>query len=437
MIEEFLYAREQRVAHQNELCSQHPQKTLVTLKINYPGLEKSNYINDSIIKALAAEILSYYPEIVYHESYESLEGLIYHFIFDASLTATKEEMVSLEENHQLGRLVDIDVYNLGAAISRKDLGLPVRKCFICSNDAHICSRARTHSIDAIASHFRCAYADYASTTAEITKIAEELAMLATKAIVCEVSTYPSFGLVSPVSNGAHTDMDYYMFLDSAMAIKPFLKKMAIMGYSFHSPLRIFNAIRTVGKAAEAAMFAATGGVNTHKGVIFLMGICISAVAKNKFGETESVSEIIESMTQNILYDFENLQDKAELTHGEQLYVRYGFTGVRGQVKDGLKVIFEYIVPKYKNSELPKRELYCQILIELMALVDDSTVVYRHNFDMLKKVKQDAQTILAAGGISTKEGLTLVEKIGAEYIANRVSSGGCADLLSISIFILAV
>ncbi len=123
-------------------------------------------------------------------------------------------------------------------------------------------------------------------------------------MVSEVSTFPSFGLVSPVSNGAHNDMDYYMFLDSAMVLTPFMKQMAIRGYTFYCPLRIFNVIREIGINCEKEMFKTTGGINTHKGMIFLMGICITSVAKSLFDNNKNnIQIIIKQMVINILVDF--------------------------------------------------------------------------------------------------------------------------------------
>ena len=67
---------------------------------------------------------------------------------------------------------------------------------------------------------------------EIDSLSYEVSQEAFKAMISEVSTFPSFGLVSPVSSGSHKDMDYYTFLNSAMTITPFLKEMFKIGYSY-------------------------------------------------------------------------------------------------------------------------------------------------------------------------------------------------------------
>lgn len=81
-------------------------------------------------------------------------------------------------------------------------------------------------------------------------------------------------------------MDYLTFEDSIRAILPFIKEMAGIGASWGDKMSedspdkaagcLFKAIRPSGVKAEKAMFAATGGVNTHKGIIFSMGLAAAS-----------------------------------------------------------------------------------------------------------------------------------------------------------------
>ena len=95
----------------------------------------------------------------------------------------------------------------------------------------------------------------------------------------EVRTTPKPGLVDLHDSGAHRDMCYQTFVDSTHAIVPYLAEMAEAGWRHDGDLKgVFPAIRPVGVKAEQAMFAATGGVNTHKGMIFSLGIIAPAWA---------------------------------------------------------------------------------------------------------------------------------------------------------------
>ncbi|WP_434798561.1 triphosphoribosyl-dephospho-CoA synthase CitG [Terrisporobacter vanillatitrophus] len=444
LITEFLFDRDKRVDYQEKLLKENNNKTLVTIRINYPGIEKSNYITDDIVNTIYNDILTYYNKyIVFKHKYKNKEGIIGHFLFDLDFVNVKKEMINIEEEHILGRCLDIDVYTMKnekvIGISRKDLYKKPRKCFICDMDAKICSRAQNHSIEHIKSYFEDIFKKYKELEKKNEKLAYEVSQLSLKAMISEVSTFPSFGLVSPVSSGSHEDMDYYTFLHSAMAITPFLKEMFKVGYSYYSLECIFDAIRDIGKECEEKMYEATNNINTHKGMIFLMGISMAAIGKALYENKEfsGIQEIIKSMVKNILNDFKDLHKKDKLTHGEKLYLDHGFTGIRGQVQDGLSVLFEYIIDKYEDSCLKENDLYMQILIELMARVEDSTVVYRHDINTLRKVQSDAKEILNMGGVFTLEGKQRCHELEDLYIKEHISPGGCADLLAISILLIDV
>lgn len=444
LITEFLLDRDRRVLYQEHLLKENKDKTLVTIRINYPGIEKSNYITDNIVNTIYNEILTYYGKfIVFEDKYKNKEGIVAHFLFDLDFVNVKKEMINVEEEHILGRCLDIDVYTLKndkvIGISRSDLFKKPRRCFICDLDAKICSRAQTHTIDEIKNYFEVVYKNFKDSQKKTDSLAYEVSQMALKAMISEVSTFPSFGLVSPISSGAHKDMDYYTFLNSAVAITPFLKKMFEVGYSYYSPEYIFDAIRDIGKECEKKMFEATNNINTHKGMIFLMGISMAAIGKALYENKEfyQIQDIIKSMVKNILDDFKELHKKEKLTHGERLYLEYGFTGIRGQVQDGLSVLFDNIIDNYINSDLKENDLYTQILIELMARVEDSTVVYRHDISTLRKVQSDAKDLLNMGGIFTEKGRQKCHHLEDLYIKENISPGGCADLLAISILLIDV
>ena len=93
-----------------------------------------------------------------------------------------------------------------------------------------------------------------------------LADLAERALKMELDTPMKPGLVGPDSVGAHKDMDYDVMRKGIAAIRPFFARMAMAG----TP----DELRQLGIDAEAAMLAATGGVNTHRGAIFALGLAL-------------------------------------------------------------------------------------------------------------------------------------------------------------------
>ena len=95
-----------------------------------------------------------------------------------------------------------------------------------------------------------------------------LAQLAQRALTMELNLPLKPGLVCPDSNGAHKDMDYALMQRGIAAIRPFFAPMAMAD----TP----ETLRQLGIEAEMAMMAATGGVNTHRGAIFCLGLALNA-----------------------------------------------------------------------------------------------------------------------------------------------------------------
>lgn len=418
--------------------------TLVTIRANYPGIDKSNHITDDIVKIIRDNIKKDLQEdIIYDETYKNAEGVISHFLFNMESLKVKNEMVYIEENHILGRCVDIDVYEYKddeiMGISRSNLGLESRTCFLCNEKAVVCTRSQKHDIEDIKKYFELKYFEYRDYKNRCKELSYEISQLSLKAMIKEVSTMPSFGLVSPETMGSHKDMNYYTFLNSAFAITPFLREMFEEGYSFKSHKVIFQNIREIGKKCEEKMFKSTNGVNTHKGMIFLIGVVCSAIGKTLYENKEFryIKNNIIFMVEDILNDFKDIEKKQNLTHGEKLYLNYGFTGIRGQVKDGLAIIFEDILIKYLNSELKDNELYAQCLLELMASIEDSTIVYRHDINTLRKIQGEAKELLELGGMNTEEGKLKAKELEKRYINDFISPGGCADLLAVTILLADV
>ena len=103
-----------------------------------------------------------------------------------------------------------------------------------------------------------------------------LAELAERALRMELDTPMKPGLVGPDSVGAHKDMDYDVMRKGIAAIRPFFPRMAMT----ETP----EELRQLGIDAEAAMLAATGGVNTHRGAIFAL-VPINSLVMSKLCET--------------------------------------------------------------------------------------------------------------------------------------------------------
>jgi triphosphoribosyl-dephospho-CoA synthase len=265
-----------------------------------------------------------------------------------------------------------------------------------------------------------------------------ISSFALQAMLYEVSCYPSPGLVSPVSNGAHKDMNYFTFIDSTAVLSKYLALFVQEGYSNRSCKDIFDSIRTVGAEAEKDMFDKTQGINTHKGMLFLMGIACAATGKAIYEKKpfKEIQTIIKEMTEGIVNkELLSLKDNALLSHGEKLYLKYKNEGVRGEVERGIPTVFEYSLKLYKeNLNLNLNDRLAHTLIGIMVICNDTTIIHRHNPETLEKVKEMAKNIIKFGGMNTAQGKEKINDLCIEFIERNISPGGSADLLAVTVFL---
>ena len=115
---------------------------------------------------------------------------------------------------------------------------------------------------------------------------------ATRSLLYEVSVSPKPGLVDRFDSGAHADMDFFTYLDSSAALTEYFRIAYLEGAasSCLTPPELFPRLRRLGVQAEQQMYTATGGVNTHKGIIFTLGLFCGGLGW-LFGRGESADEM--------------------------------------------------------------------------------------------------------------------------------------------------
>lgn len=276
------------------------------------------------------------------------------------------------------------------------------------------------------------------------EIAELFQKWCSYALMAEVSATPKPGLVDLHDNGAHTDMCFDTFAASTSAIVPFLTKMALTGFNWEKDPAdgLFSAIRPLGVKAEHAMFDATLGVNTHKGMIFSMGIAAASAGWHlrtcRRFDSEAVLRLCGSICHDTLEkDFHAIDLSHPKTHGEILYARYGTRGIRGEVQQGFPSIRTIALPalrRLKSNGCDDNTAYLDTLLSLMAEVDDTNVLIRTSPALLAYEKQQAARILSLGGAGTRTGMDALQQLNLDFIDRGISPGGCADLLAVTILL---
>lgn len=353
-----------------------------------------------------------------------------------------------------------------------------------------------------------------------------------EALMGEVRTSPKPGLVDQIDCGAHTDMDLHTFERSTEAIVLYLADMFMAGFVPETEAaeekleieeldaaevpeaaedtagaegaeteeeRLFRKIRRIGVEAEKAMFAATEGVNTHKGMLFTMGIVLAAaglhfrreysgeallavdtemLGRVRLGLSEREGENVETgpFAQEVLWlcrdmcrrilgeEFEAMEKREPVTHGEKLFREYGERGIRGQAEQGFPILREVAFPEMEKYRAPLPELRggirmhrllwremssaenpwesevylnavnLQVLLRVMSELNDTNVVTRSSYEEMKQLQEESRRILGLGGGFTEQGMEALLALNQSCIQRNISPGGAADILAVSILL---
>ncbi|KIZ40821.1 triphosphoribosyl-dephospho-CoA synthase, partial [Rhodopseudomonas palustris] len=123
------------------------------------------------------------------------------------------------------------------------------------------------------------------------------------------------------------------------------------------------------------------------------------------------------------------------TAGELLHARHGTRGIRGEVEDGFPTVAKYGLPTLRSTIEAGHGLnraLVHTLICLIAEAEDTTVLWRGGPDALTFVREGASRIRDLGGALTPRGLAELHAFDTDCIARRISAGGAADLLAVTI-----
>lgn len=270
--------------------------------------------------------------------------------------------------------------------------------------------------------------------ADLQKVGQYL----TQAILLEVSTHPKPGLVTRLSNGAHKDMSIFTFMMSSAVLSKAFNDLQDIGQAHRGTLaELFCKLRSYGVGAEAELLRVTKGVNTQRGILFAGGIVssVSGYAMNMGLSRDALLPLIKEMAAGLVArELKNL-DHAAMTAGEKLYYKYGITGIRGEVENGFPSVVNYGLPALEdafNKGATINDALVHALIALMTVVEDSNVIWRTDYDTLLEVQRIAKNILSLGSVFTEKGRMAIAETERYFLQRRISPGGSADLLSVTI-----
>jgi triphosphoribosyl-dephospho-CoA synthase len=265
---------------------------------------------------------------------------------------------------------------------------------------------------------------------------------AAQALITELLLTPKPGLVDMRNSGAHHDMNMQTFLMSTRAVAEWFPRFVEIGHeSARIPASaVLPVLRVAGVRCEKAMFDATGGINTHKGAIFSLGLLCAAASRVLGMGTELNRERICAEVASVcvgLVDRELNGTQIARTAGERMFKLYGLSGARGEAVSGFETVRTVALPLYDHlrSESVCEDLaLLQVLLQLLAVNNDTNLVSRGGLAGLQYVHHHARKLLREGGVLVPGGLRKMAAFDDKLIACHLSPGGTADLLAVTWFL---
>ncbi len=431
-LHQILDARETRVALQKSLLNTY-KSPLVCFTMNIAGpIKTSRLIERAFFEGIEALQSSLPPQsILHHEIDVSVTGCQAMFCVSMDARKLKTICTDMEDRCSLGRLFDMDVLDAdGTKLCRDHL----RGCIVCGASGRECAAGRFHTVPQLQSATRKIITEHFFPID-----GKRFADLATDSLLQEVYTTPKPGLVDQRNNGSHHDMDIHTFVKSAHSLTPYFYQCIAIGHQTKDqpPADTFKKLREAGIAAENTMYQTTGGVNTHKGAIYSMGVICGALgrlwqAECPVPKPEDMLSLCSEMTREAVNaDFLSI-DKT--TAGGRLYLAYGLTGIRGEAAAGFPSVANIGLPIYQREldrGLDPNDAGAVTLIHLISRVHDTNLYHRGGREGAAYAADCAKRLLEECETPAKEQL---EQLDNDFIARNLSPGGCADLLAVTYFI---
>jgi triphosphoribosyl-dephospho-CoA synthase len=265
-------------------------------------------------------------------------------------------------------------------------------------------------------------------------LARRLAALVESALIDEATLSPKPGLVDMRGSGAHRDLSWTLMTHSAQTLRPAFEAMALAGARIEAPLLLRERIGLLGREGEAAMLQVTGGVNTHRGAIWALGLLVTAAAQ----EPRALDAASVAARAARLAGLADRHAPARTGHkGERACSDYGVGGAKGQARAGFPHVVKAALPALRHARAAgMREDHARVdaLLAVMATLDDTCVLARGGAQALQAVQAGAAGARAAGGLATPAGHRAFRLLEQTMLARRVSPGGAADLLAAALFL---
>jgi triphosphoribosyl-dephospho-CoA synthetase len=242
-------------------------------------------------------------------------------------------------------------------------------------------------------------------------------------------------------------MNWTTFLMGASALAPFWRLQALESShpAHYKPYpRIMKSLRNTGREMEEAMYRATGGVNTHKGLVYalsiLVGACAACFAKRDVSRRRVFETSGEIAAPSAAEDLRRIRDKHEigdeLTNGERIYVSFGVGGIRTEAAAGFPSVRKAL-ESFEESiaqGAPFRAAAVRALLVLMDVCEDTNIIHRAGMEFWRgEYKEVTRQTLREFNPLSPGNYEPIHRLNDLLVQRRASPGGAADLLACTLF----
>jgi triphosphoribosyl-dephospho-CoA synthase len=205
-----------------------------------------------------------------------------------------------------------------------------------------------------------------------------------------------------------------------------------------------DGLRRIGIEAEHAMLEETGGANTHRGAIFGLGLlCAAAGATWRYAATQPFwgARMLGAAVRQRWGAAITRGPIPMHSHGTDALRHFGAGGARAQAAAGFPHALDVGLPGLRLGRAmapgDPEAARVQSFFTLLKSMEDTNLLYRGGADGLRFAQEQASAFLEQGGVRQAQWRERAAAVHRAFIARRLSPGGCADLLAITLFLDAL
>ena len=157
---------------------------------------------------------------------------------------------------------------------------------------------------------------------------------------------------------------------------------------------------------------------------------------------EQQDEACGGTLQQKIAELARLVEPQAASHGGKAVAEHGVRGALALARDGYKELFDDWLPYYRSIKDEEYALQ-RTLLHIMSQLDDTCIIYRVGYERAQEVKREAAELLEvadreiAGQAGNDDKATAftqkLQQLCSKYAAAGISPGGCADMLSLTLF----